>query len=92
MGKELHHSGRDKLIKKDRRSIWLILQTEQRRAGDLVAMQQPHCCCLDLCQIWVRLAMETECPSDLCRPRRMMEGVKGGGNEGGRQGGGKRKS
>lgn len=69
---------------KDRRSVWLILQNEQRCVGDLVAMEQPHCCCccLDLCQIWVRLAMETECLSDLRRPGRMMEGVKGGGREG----------
>lgn len=61
--------------------IRLILQSEQSRVADLVAVQRPHYCCLDLCQIWLRTAMETEWPSDLCGPGRMMEDVKGGGRE-----------
>lgn len=55
------------------------MQSEQRHISDLVAMQQPHCCCLDLRQVWVRLTKETECPYNLCRPGRMMEGVEGRG-------------
>lgn len=65
-----------------RRTVWLILWMEQRCVGDLVAMQEPHCCCLDLCQIWVRLAVETESPSDLRGPAVVMEGSNGG--EGGK--------
>lgn len=64
-----------------RRTVWLILWMEQRCVGDLVAMQEPHCCCLDLCQIWVRLAVETESPSDLRGPAGVMEGLNGGGRE-----------
>ncbi len=46
--------------KKDRWSPWLVLQNEQRPVGDLVAVQQLHCCCLNWGQVWVWLARETE--------------------------------
>lgn len=66
-------------MKRRDRTARFILEMVQRCAGDLVAVQEPHCCCLDLCQIWLRLAMETKKPSDLCGLARMMEGLKGGG-------------
>lgn len=65
--------------RRESRTARFVLEMVQRCAGDLVAVQEPHCCCLDLCQIWLRLAMETEKPSDLHQPTRMMEGLKGGG-------------
>lgn len=68
--------------RRDSGTARFILEMVQRCVGDLVALQEPHCCCLDLCQIWLRLAMETEKPSDLRRqPARMMEGWKGGERE-----------
>lgn len=61
------------------RFIWEMLQ---RCVGDLVAVQEPpHCCCLDLCQIWLRLAVEMEKPCDLRGPPGVMEGLRGGGRE-----------
>lgn len=59
-----------------------ILEMLQRWFGDLVAMQElPHCCCLDLCQIWLRLAVETEKPCDLRGPSGVMEGLRGKGRK-----------
>lgn len=70
---------------RDWRSVWLILQNEQKRVGDLRSGLQPSCCCccccVDLSQVRVRLAQETESPSDLCRPGRVMEAVKGSTRE-----------
>lgn len=60
-----------------------MLQNEQGRVGDLVAMLQQLFCCLDLRHEQVRLAEETDQPSDLCGLGRVMEGVSGGGGGGG---------
>lgn len=68
-----------------------ILEMLQRCVGDLVAMQEPpHCCCLDLCQIWLRLAAETKKPCDLRGPPGVMEGLRGrGGRKAERERGGR---
>lgn len=45
--------------------------------------EPPHCCCrLVSCQVWLRLAVETEKPCDLRGPPGVMEGLRGGGEEG----------